>query len=66
MPGSSFLYTDLPYLVHNRLLDLDAAKECSHICHNTLCIEPSHLVFELHEINMNRNFVMRFVNYVMI
>jgi hypothetical protein len=28
--------------------------DISHICHNTLCINPLHLVFEPHRVNNNR------------
>ena len=35
--------------------DLDAHDlDVSHICHNKLCINIQHLVFELHYINCNR------------
>ena len=33
----------------------DPGLDCSHLCHNTLCCNPDHLVLELRSINNNRN-----------
>ena len=33
----------------------DPGLDCSHLCHNTLCCNPDHLVLELRSINNDRN-----------
>lgn len=52
----------LNYMIHNKLTpssipteDEDGNKlEISHLCHNSLCLNISHLVLEPHSINMER------------
>ena len=45
------------YMCHNydmRILDKNLGLEVSHLCHNSLCARPTHLVLETHEQNSER------------
>jgi hypothetical protein len=44
----------LAYMCHNQILEIPKGHDCSHICHNTLCVNPDHITLELHGINNNR------------
>lgn len=35
------------------------ALDASHLCHNSECLNPDHIIFEPHSINMNRNMCKR-------
>ena len=39
---------------HRKLCDLDD-REASHLCHNSLCLNITHLTFEHHLVNIDRN-----------
>ena len=41
-------------MLHNNDLDLDSALDCSHLCHNNLCVNRHHLSMEPRHINNNR------------
>ena len=43
------------YMVFHKVWGADPGLDCSHLCHNTLCCNPDHLVLELRSINNNRN-----------
>lgn len=53
----------LSFMLHHRILranmpshnEIGEPIEVSHICHNSLCIRPDHLVLETHRTNMGRN-----------
>ena len=36
--------------------EVQEGLEASHLCHNSLCVKPSHIHFESHAINNNRRF----------
>ena len=40
--------------LQDRVIEEDPSKEISHLCHNTKCVNPEHLVLENHEINIQR------------
>lgn len=42
------------YMLHIKDLNLTAEYDCSHLCHNSLCINPDHISLEPHHINNNR------------
>lgn len=42
------------YMLEHDLLDIPPHLHVSHLCHNSLCINPEHLSLELPEINNNR------------
>jgi len=44
----------LSWLVANEAVRLPEGKEVSHLCHNGRCVEPAHLVAEVHEVNSSR------------
>ena len=37
-------------------MDLTANMDCSHLCHNSLCVNPLHISLEPHDINNNRQY----------
>lgn len=43
------------YMVFHKEWGADPGLDCSHLCHNTLCCNPDHLVLEPRSINNNRN-----------
>ena len=55
-PGRWRLYYvhRLAYMAHNDNFDISAAWDCSHLCHNTLCINAQHISLEKHSTNNNR------------
>lgn len=52
----------LAYMIKHRLTRYDMPQidennnkvECSHICHQTLCVNPEHILIEPHAINQDR------------
>lgn len=45
----------LAYMAHYDTYNLEVEhRDCSHVCHNTLCINPEHISYEEHWINNNR------------
>ena len=58
-PGYSSAHR-LLYMAHHRRPQLEKSNEngavmdVSHICHKSLCVNIDHLVFETHEINLER------------
>lgn len=45
----------LSYVVHNRITFDDIKHlDVSHLCHNSLCVNPIHLTLEPHPVNNNR------------
>ena len=42
-------------LHYNGLVEVPEGVECSHLCHNRLCINGKHISFEPHFINNQRN-----------
>jgi hypothetical protein len=42
------------YMLHHKILDLPSELHCSHLCHNSTCINPSHISLEDSPINSNR------------
>ena len=50
----------LQYMVMNRILEIPRTDEngslldVSHLCHNSVCVTPEHLILELHSKNMER------------
>ena len=40
-------------------LEIDRELECSHLCHNKLCINTDHLVLESKSLNISRNICSR-------
>ena len=54
-PSSKTEYVHrVAYKLHHKTFELEKSLEVSHLCHNHRCINPSHLVLELHEINSSR------------
>ena len=45
----------LAFMISHHILNPDPKLDCSHLCHNCLCINPDHLVLEPKHINNNRN-----------
>ena len=43
------------YMVFHKEWGADSGLDCSHLCHNTLCCNPDHLVLEPRSVNNNRN-----------
>ena len=43
------------WLTWSQGMGADPGLDCSHLCHNTLCCNPDHLVLELRSINNDRN-----------
>ena len=37
-----------------RMSPLDAVLDCSHLCHDKLCVNPQHLILEPRHVNMDR------------
>lgn len=44
----------LAYMLKYRNYDLPRQFDVSHLCHNSLCINPDHLTLEPHNVNNNR------------
>ena len=52
----------MAYMLHNRLTytmiprinEKGEPLECSHICHMSICINPTHIVLETHSSNLGR------------
>ena len=44
----------LSFMIHIKNLDLNSDLDCSHLCHNSLCVNPDHISLEPHHINNNR------------
>ena len=44
----------LSKLVHTGTLSANSLFDCSHICHNSLCVSPDHLNFEPRGVNNQR------------
>lgn len=52
----------MAYMLHHKLTYEDMEKikingkstECSHLCHNKTCVNPSHIAIETHETNQGR------------
>ena len=44
----------LAYMAEHNDSNLDAVSDCSHMCHNSLCINPAHISLENHSVNNNR------------
>lgn len=49
-----FYVHPLAYMAHHDIFDLDPKLECSHLCHNSLCVNPVHICLETHDVNNNR------------
>ena len=43
------------YMLHHNTLNLPSHMHVSHICHNSLCINPLHLSLEPNNVNIERN-----------
>ena len=43
------------YMLFTGNFDISQYLDCSHICHNNMCINPSHISLEPRHINNNRN-----------
>lgn len=46
-------------LLHHQVPQLNGdglQLDVSHLCHNTVCINPAHLVLETHSVNMSRRY----------
>ncbi|PJE77853.1 hypothetical protein CI610_03218 [invertebrate metagenome] len=46
----------LAVIVHFQNLGLSSDLDCSHLCHNSLCINVDHISLEPHFINNNRQY----------
>ena len=44
----------LAYMIFNGNLLITPDLDCSHLCHNSLCINPYHISLEPHYVNNNR------------
>ena len=44
----------LAYIVHHQVDLSDTPLDVSHLCHNHLCVTPTHLSLEPHPVNNNR------------
>ena len=44
-----------PYMVFHKEWGADPGLDCSHLCRNTVCCNPNHLVLEPRSIDNNRN-----------
>ncbi|XP_062586855.1 uncharacterized protein LOC134248478 [Saccostrea cucullata] len=44
----------LSVMLHHRYHELDASVVASHLCHNTLCVVPEHIVLEPQGVNNQR------------
>ena len=43
------------YMVFNEVWDVQQTLDCSHLCHNLLCVNVQHLFLEPISVNNNRN-----------
>ena len=50
----------LSYLIKHNILEPHGGLEASHLCHNSLCINPDHISLEPHFVNNNRRFCKNF------
>ena len=55
-PWRSIVVHRVSFMMHNNTPHLDKHGDVSHLCHNSLCINPKHLSLEPHHINNNRQF----------
>lgn len=46
----------LVFMLNSENLNLPRNMDCSHLCHNSLCVIFTHLSFEPHGINNNRQY----------
>ena len=44
----------LAYMLHHKEWELPPDMHCSHLCHNSLCINVNHLILETPFVNGNR------------
>ena len=54
----------LMYMLHKNTLHIPPGKHVSHICHNTLCINPVHLSLEDAQVNNDRKMCKQLVPQV--
>jgi len=46
----------LSFMVFEKKIDIRSDMDCSHLCHNSLCVNVNHISLEHHFINNNRQY----------
>lgn len=44
----------LPKMLQLKTIDIDRNLDASHLCHNALCVNADHIIFEPHDLNNHR------------